>query len=210
MPTFRGAGGLWNNHRAEDLATPEAFQRNRRLVWEWYDWRRQLIAGTEPNAAHLALANLEKRTPSFTLITQNVDGLHDRAGSRNILKLHGDIWRLRCLECRREWDDFAAPLPEIPPRCECGGPARPGVVWFGEELRRDVWNAAEAAVAAAQMVLVIGTSAVVYPAAGLVPLARESGATIIEVNLEATPVTGIVDHAFHGKAGEILPELLPV
>lgn len=210
VPTFRGAGGLWNNHRAEDLATPEAFQRNRRLVWEWYDWRRQLIAGTEPNAAHLALANLEKRTPSFTLITQNVDGLHDRAGSRNILKLHGDIWRLRCLECRREWDDFAAPLPEIPPRCACGGVARPGVVWFGEALPRDAWNAAEASVAAAQMVLVIGTSAVVYPAAGLVPLARESGATIVEVNLEATPVTGIVDHAFHGKAGEILPELLPV
>ena len=210
VPTFRGAGGLWNNYRAEDLATPEAFHRNPDLVWEWYDSRRQAIAAAEPNPAHRALAALEARAPAFTLVTQNVDGLHDRAGSRNVLKLHGDIWRLRCLDCRHEWDDFSAPLAVRPPRCACGGLARPGVVWFGEALPRDVWDAAEAAVLAADVLLVAGTSAVVYPAAGLVPLAREAGATVIEVNLEETPVTGIVDYALHGKAGEILPELLNV
>lgn len=208
MPTFRGAGGLWRSYRAEDLATPEAFHRDPELVWEWYDLRRQAIARAGPNAAHRALAALEERTPEFTLVTQNVDGLHDRAGSRRVLKVHGDIWRLRCVACGREWDDFAAPLAERPPHCGCGGLARPAVVWFGEALPRQVWNAAEAAVAAAEVFLVVGTSAVVYPAAGLVPLARACGAAVVEVNVEATPVTGIADHAFHGKAGEILPELL--
>ena len=208
IPTFRGAGGLWKNYKPEDLATPEAFARDPRLVWEWYNWRRELIAKAAPNAAHLALAQLEIRKPRFTLITQNVDGFDDRACSRRILKLHGDIWRMRCTVCGANWPDRRAPLPSIPPHCHCGGLARPAVVWFGEPLPDGMMNEAEHASASADVFLVIGTSAVVYPAAGLVPHARQSGAKVIEINLEATPFSGMVDCALQGPAGELLPKLL--
>jgi NAD-dependent deacetylase len=208
IPTFRGAGGLWRQFRAEDLATPEAFARDPRLVWEWYDWRRGLIAQAEPNAGHRALAELERRVARFTLITQNVDGLHDRAGSRNVLKVHGDIWIVRCTACGREWRDDRTPLPDLPPRCDCGGLLRPGVVWFGEPLPAQVWQEAEAAVRGAGVLLVIGTAAVVYPAAGLVPLAKAAGARVIEINLDATPFSGDVDRSLRGRAGELLPELI--
>lgn len=209
VPTFRGAGGLWKNFRAEDLATPQAFARDPKVVWEWYDWRRQLLAKVEPNAGHFALAALEGRMAgAFTLVTQNVDGLHDRAGSRNVLKVHGDIWDVRCLDCGRTVRDERAPLPELPPRCDCGGTLRPGVVWFGEALPRDVFEAAQSAMEECEVLLVVGTSAVVYPAAGLAPLARGHGARVIEVNLEETPVSGAVDAALRGKSGEILPLLL--
>ena len=143
IPTFRGAGGLWREFRAEDLATPEAFARDPRLVWEWYDWRRGLIARAEPNAGHRALAELERRAGRFTLITQNVDGLHDRAGSRNILKVHGDIWMVRCTACGRETRDDRVPLPELPPRCECGGLLRPGGIAIdalGDVFVGDTWG----------------------------------------------------------------------
>lgn len=208
IPTFRGAGGLWNNHRAEDLATPQAFARDPRLVWEWYNWRRELIAKTKPNPAHHALVQLETAKPGFTLITQNVDGLHDLAGSGRMLKLHGDIWRLRCTACGSNWPDRRATLPKLPPHCACGGMARPGVVWFGESLPDGIMSEAEHAVAACQVFLVIGTSAVVYPAAGLVPFAKQSGAVIIEINTEPTGFSDIVDFALHGPAGELLPKLL--
>lgn len=208
IPTFRGAGGLWNNYRAEDLATPEAFARDPKLVWEWYNWRRETIAKAKPNAAHQALVKLEIAKPRFTLITQNVDGLHDLAGSGRILKLHGDIWRLRCTVCGSNWPDRRAVLPKLPPHCACGGLARPGVVWFGEPLPEGMMKEAEHAAESAEVFLVIGTSAVVYPAAGLVPFAKQSGAAVIEINTEATEFSQTVDFALQGPAGELLPKLL--
>jgi NAD-dependent deacetylase len=205
IPTFRGAGGMWRNFRPEDLATPEAFDRDPATVWEWYLWRRELIASAQPNAGHFALAKLEERTLHFTLITQNVDGLHDRAGSRNILKVHGDIWINRCRTCGRE----TAELPvDRPPKCGCGGLLRPGVVWFGEALPREVWLGAEKAAGKADVLLVVGTSAQVYPAAGLVPYAQRNGAAVIEVNLEETPFSDAVDVCLRGPSGEILPEMV--
>ncbi len=208
IPTFRGAGGLWREFRPEDLATPEAFARDPKLVWEWYDWRRGLIAAAQPNAGHRALAELERRAPRFTLITQNVDGLDDRAGIRNILKLHGDIWTLGCTACRRRWRDQRAPLPDLPPRCECGGLARPGVVWFGEPLPEGAWEAAARAVRQAEVLLVVGTSAVVYPAAGLIPTAQAAGVKTIEVNLEATGFSDSLDASLRGPSAELLPRLI--
>ncbi len=206
VPTFRGAGGLWKQFRPTDLATPGAFARAPELVWEWYDWRRSVIAKIQPNPAHYALAELERRGRQFTLVTQNVDGLHHRAGSNSVLEIHGSIWKLRCTLCGREWLDRSVPLT-LPPHCECGAPARPGVIWFGETLPADVWSAAQQATSSCDVFLVIGTSAVVYPAAGLVSLARTAGAKIIEINLESTPVSRLIDTVLTGRAGEILPQI---
>jgi NAD-dependent protein deacetylase/lipoamidase len=208
IPTFRDAGGLWKNFRAEDLATPQAFARDPKFVWEWYDWRRSLIANCQPNAGHRALVKFEKRTPNFTLITQNVDGLHDRAGSTRPLKVHGDIWTLRCTVCGHERHDPRPSLPELPPMCTCGGTERPGVVWFGETLPLEIWEKAEQAASAAGVLLVIGTSALVYPAAGLVHLAQASGAKVVEVNPAETPVSGMVDFSWRAPAAQALPQLL--
>ncbi|HTS27694.1 MAG TPA: NAD-dependent deacylase [Bryobacteraceae bacterium] len=208
VPTFRGEGGLWKEYKAEDLATPEAFKRDPRLVWEWYNWRRETIARAAPNAGHKALVQLEIRKPRFTLITQNVDGLHDLAGSGKILKLHGDIWRMICIECRANFPNRRVPLPKIPPHCACGGLARPGVVWFGEPLPDGMIKEAEHAMAAAEVLLVIGTSAVVYPAASLIPYAKQAGARVIEINIEPTAATKTVDLSFQEPAGELLPKLL--
>ncbi len=208
VPTFRGAGGLWKQYRPEDLATPEAFAKDPHLVWEWYDWRRSLISKARPNPGHAALAEMERRKRSFTLVTQNVDGLHDMAGSRNVLKVHGDIWRVRCAACGQDREDKRVPLPELPPRCECGGLLRPGVVWFGEPLPPQVWHEAEEATARAELLLVVGTSAQVYPAAGLVWQAKSAGAKIVEVNLDETPFSDEVDCCLRGRAGELLPHLI--
>ncbi|MFN9263014.1 MAG: SIR2 family NAD-dependent protein deacylase [Acidobacteriota bacterium] len=205
VPTFRGPGGLWRNFRPEELATPEAFARDPRTVWEWYLWRRGLIAATEPNAGHRALAAWEQQHERFTLITQNVDGLHDRAGSRRILKLHGDLWQERCSGCGYQRRNRALAYPALPPPCpDCGAPLRPSVVWFGEPLPRMVWAEAERAVAQADLLLVVGTAAQVYPAAGLVEQAR----CAIEVNPASTPFSSRVALALTGPAGEVLPALL--
>lgn len=208
VPTFRGANGLWRRYRPEELATPEAFARDPRLVWEWYDWRRSLIARAEPNPAHRALAELEQRLPEFALLTQNVDGLENLAGARNVLRLHGDIWLLRCVGCGREEKNSAVPLPALPPRCACGALLRPGVVWFGEALPGDVLERAFAAARRAEVFLVVGTSAVVQPAASLPLVAKQAGARVIEVNLEPTPLSSVADASFFGRAGEILPQLI--
>jgi NAD-dependent deacetylase len=209
IPTFRGEGGLWRRFRAEDLATPEAFATDPKVSWEWYDWRRQVIAKAQPNPGHLALVELENRVPTFTLVTQNVDGLHHRAGSRNIISVHGDIWNVRCLECAYSEKDERAPLPEIPPRCpRCGGLLRPGVVWFGESLPVEPWRAAEAAASKCDVLLVAGTSAVVMPVGGLVGKARQAGARVIEINADQTRISNTVDLSIRGPFGEILPQLL--
>lgn len=209
IPTFRGDGGLWRMFRAEDLATPEAFARDPQLVWEWYDWRRLLIAKAQPNPGHAALAEFSRTHPAFRLVTQNVDGLHERAGSENVIKLHGDIWLLRCTRCGDEWRDLMAPLEILPPRCVlCCAIARPGVVWFGEGLPEAQWTAAQQAVNKADLVLVIGTSAAVYPAASLIPMARSRRATVIEVNVAETAASTYADIVLRGPSGEILPQLL--
>ena len=210
IPTFRGAGGLWRNFRPEDLATPEAFARDPKTVWEWYDWRRGLIRDAKPNLGHYALAQLERRMGGrFVLITQNVDGLHNRAGSERVLKLHGDIWWTLCTACGDVRSDFRVPLPELPPRCAaCGGLLRPGVVWFGEPLPARTWEQAEEAARTCDLLIVAGTSAVVYPAASLAPLAKRHGARIIEINTEATPLSGEADLCLKGPSGEILPQII--
>jgi NAD-dependent deacetylase len=210
IPTFRGAGGLWRNFRPEDLATPGAFARDPKTVWEWYDWRRGLIRDAKPNLGHYALAQLERRMGGrFVLITQNVDGLHNRAGSERVLKLHGDIWWTLCTACGDVRSDFRVPLPELPPRCAaCGGLLRPGVVWFGEPLPARTWEQAEEAARTCDVLIVAGTSAVVYPAASLAPLAKRHGARIIEINTEATPLSGEADLCLKGPSGEILPQII--
>lgn len=215
VPTFRGSGGLWRNYSPQQLATPEAFERDPVLVWQWYDWRRGLIHNAQPNPGHLALAELERRVTNsgrkpeaFALITQNVDGLHDRAGSRRILKLHGDIWLLRCVGCGREEVNEQVPLAELPPRCPCGSLLRPGVVWFGEALPSDVWEQAEQAALGADLFMVIGTSGAVYPAAGLAEMARHSGAGVVVINPDATPLDAAAEWVLRGPSGEILRRLV--
>lgn len=206
IPTFRDSGGLWRNFRPEDLATPQAFHRDPTLVWEWYEWRRNLVRNCRPNPAHEALAVLDAGKPRFLLITQNVDRLEERAGAKRIARLHGSIWDVRCTACSHS-DIIYGPFEELPPRCGCGGILRPGVVWFGEALPRQQWDAAYRAATTAELFLVAGTSAVVYPAAGLVAAARDSGARVIEVNLEATGHTLAAHVALRGPAGVIFREL---
>ena len=208
VPTFRDPGGLWQNYRPEDLATPEAFQRDPLLVWKWYDWRRSLIADCRPNLGHYALRDIEQRVAVFTLITQNVDGLHERAGSQRVLKIHGDIWWVTCLQCEQTTTDLRTPLPELPPRCPCGGMLRPGVVWFSESLPKWAWQQAEEAVKTCEVLIVAGASAVVYPAASLAPLALASGARVIEINTEETPLSGAATCFLRGPSGELLPLLI--
>lgn len=208
VPTFRGADGLWRSYRAEDLATPEAFARNPTLVWEWYNWRRELIATKRPNAAHEALAALERRAERFWLITQNVDGLHRDAGSTKLSEIHGNIWTVRCTGCRRLAENRDVPIA-VPPACPaCGALLRPHIVWFGEALEEVVLDRCMEALSRCELFLVIGTSGLVYPAASFAPIAKAAGAFVAEVNLDPTPHTALVDLAIQGRAAEIVPRLL--
>ncbi len=207
VPTFRGADGLWKQYRAEELATPQAFRRDPRLVWEWYDWRRGLIARCRPNDAHRTLAEMEQHIERFALITQNVDGLHRLAGSRNVIELHGNLWQVRCVREGVIKEDRRVPIGEIPPRCQCGALLRPNVVWFGESLPPAVLSAAYAAVEDCEVMLVIGTSAVVQPAASLPLLAKQHGAYLIELNVQRTALSPHADEVILGPAAVELPKL---
>lgn len=234
VPTFRGEDGLWKHYRAEDLATPTAFARDPRLVWEWYGWRRELIGRCAPNAAHRALAEWAARRPGVTVVTQNVDGLHERAAwearegsgpggdqgsgvqpggvGGEIVEIHGSIFRSRCTRCgsraphRERVEAFA--LDTLPRCADCDGLLRPDVIWYGESLEEGVLARAVEAAAGADVCLVVGTSGLVHPAAGLPGLTRDQGGTVIEVNLESTPLTGLAEVSIRGPAGEVLPNLL--
>ncbi len=208
VPTFRGEGGLWRSYRAEELATPEAFARDPKLVWEWYDYRRQLVSKAEPNAGHRALVELENLVPSFLLITQNVDNLHQRAGSRAVCELHGNLFRARCTAEGTTRADLPTPLSEIPPVCECGALLRPDIVWFGESLPVDVLATAGREAHHSNVMFVVGTSAVVYPAAALPERAASGGAFVVEVNVDRTPISSMVDVTLLGSAADILPAIL--
>jgi len=209
VPTFRGEDGLWKKFRPEELARFDAFIRNPDLVWEWYAYRKKLIAEVRPNAGHEALAALQDLIPVVTVVTQNVDNLHRRAGSRNVLELHGNIERNYCIGCGKPYENETAMALGEAPRClSCGSLIRPDVVWFGEELPAEEWTEAMRACRRADLLLVIGTSAVVYPAASLPYAAIEAGAYVVEINLERTEFSGRADEFLSGKSGEILPLLL--
>jgi len=209
VPTFRDAQtGLWAKYRPEELATPTAFRRNPKLVWEWYAWRRQLVADAKPNPGHFALVEMETLFPQFALITQNVDGLHQLAGSRNVIELHGNISKTKCFDedtFVSEWKETG----DVPPKCpNCGGLLRPAVVWFEEPLPEIEIQKAMSASANCDVILSVGTSTVVYPAAGLPAMALEHGATVVEINPQPTPFTPKATFALQGASGVVLPEIL--
>ena len=210
LDTFRGAGGLWERMRPEELATPEAFRADPGKVWRWYAWRYRQAAAARPNPAHEAIARLESLFPAVMVVTQNVDGLHQRAGSRSLLELHGTITRAVCERCRTSWDmsEAAAESSERPPVCSCGGRFRPAVVWFGEALPQEVLVLAYEEATFCDLFISVGTSAVVYPAAGLIELAHQAGACLIEVNPEPTPFSRVMDLRLAAPAGEALPALV--
>ncbi|MFC7516170.1 NAD-dependent deacetylase [Herbaspirillum sp. GCM10030257] len=209
IPTFRDAQtGLWAKFRAEDLATPEAFRRDPVTVWNWYAWRRELMADARPNPAHLAIAQMQQVVPELTVITQNVDGLHAKGGSTNIIELHGNIWNDFCVDCRQPAKGEET-TDHVPPRCtHCGGMLRPGVVWFGEALPADAWTRASEVLEVADVFFCIGTSSLVEPAASLPRYARSCGRTVVQINPEATSHDEIAQYVLRGKAGEVLPQLV--
>ncbi len=222
IPTFRDAQtGYWARFRPEDLATPEAFRRDPDLVWRWYAERRRAVLGVTPNAGHRALARLEGRVERFSLVTQNVDGLHARAGSRTVIELHGSILRVRCFKSCVSYtagtDKAATGAPEAeavfaadtPPRCpHCGDFLRPDVVWFGESLPEDAIEAAVAATEQCDLFLSVGTSTVVYPAAMLPDAARDAGATVVEINPQETPFSARASLSIRGTAATVLPAVI--
>jgi NAD-dependent deacetylase len=204
IPTFRGKEGIWNKLRPEELANFDAFLRNPEMVWEWYNHRKKIIHESKPNAAHIAIAEAQKYFDEVTVITQNIDNLHRRAGSKKIFELHGNIERNYCINCKKFYNeglDFIAGVP----KCRCGGLIRPDVVWFGEYLPMDQFNGGEKAAANCDVFFAVGTSAVVYPAAGLINVAENGSAVIVEVNIEETALSHLANYTFFGKAGEILP-----
>lgn len=208
IPTFRGSNGLWSKFKPEELATPEAFERDPVKVWSWYRWRMELIARAKPNPAHYTLAELERQNILKCVITQNVDGLHQKAGSRRVLELHGNIWRVKCTSCNFK-GELEKPPEDIPPKCPlCNSLLRPDVVWFGEPLPQKVWEKAVEEALKCDVMLVIGTSGIVMPAALLPRIAWRSGAKIVEVNPEETPITALAHLKIRKPAGKFFNEVL--
>ncbi len=208
VPTFRGAGGLWEGCRVEDVATPEAFARDPAFVWRFYDERRQQLMSIHPSAAHLAIVALEQRCADVVIATQNIDDLHHLAGSRRVLELHGNIWKARCTRCATVADYREVPV-RFPPTCvRCGGMLRPHVVWFGESLDESIVEATLEALSRCDVLLVIGTSGAVYPVAGFPAVAKERGAFLVEVNPQRTPISELADVVLLGRASETVPQLV--
>lgn len=204
IPTFRGKDGIWNKLKPEELANFNAFMRNPQMVWEWYNHRKKIIHNSQPNKGHLAIAEMQNLFEDVTIVTQNIDNLHRRAGSKNIFELHGNIERNFCIKCKTFYNeelDFSDGVP----KCSCSGLIRPDVVWFGEYLPEDQFMGGEDAARNSDIFFVVGTSAVVYPAAGLVMVAKKSGSYLVEVNVQATEVSSYADESFLGEAGKILP-----
>jgi NAD-dependent deacetylase len=209
VPTFRGTEGIWQKFKPEELASMDAFRRNPALVWEWYAHRKKIIAAIRPNPGHYALARMEQIFPQFCIITQNIDNLHRRAGSKTVYELHGNIERNYCISCGASYWNEEVLLHAGVPRCTaCGGWIRPDVVWFGELLPEEQWDASTRAAESADVFLSIGTSGVVYPAASLPILAKRRGAFLVEINPEPTPLTDVADEFLQGPSGMILPDLL--
>ena len=207
IPTFRGKEGLWKKFRPEELANFNAFITNPEMVWEWYNHRKKIIHDAQPNEGHLTIARMQKYFDKVTIVTQNIDNLHRRAGSNDIFELHGNIERNFCVNCKEFYNeelDFSKGVP----KCKCGGLIRPDVVWFGEMLPEDQFRGGESASVNSDLFFVVGTSAVVYPAAGLVYAAKQGGAVIVEINIEQTEVSSIADYSFFGESGKVLPEIL--
>ena len=208
IPTFRGPEGLWKHYRAEELATPQAFEKNPELVWEWYCWRRGIISKAKPNPGHIAIAELEKRYDDFLLITQNVDGLHRASGSHKLVEIHGCIWQTRCVKCNAIEQDNELDYRNIGPCIRCGGRKRPNVVWFGEPIPPMSLNSAFSAAESCDLMIVAGTSGIVQPVASLPFMAKKAGAYIIEINVDTTPISAVADIFLKGKSGEVLPGLI--
>jgi NAD-dependent deacetylase len=208
VPTFRGTDGIWSKLKPEELASMNAFMKNPSMVWEWYAHRKKIMSGIAPNPGHHALVLMESLAPSFAVITQNIDNLHRRAGSRTVYELHGNIERNYCMKCGKPYgNDFEA-APSGVPRCPaCGGLVRPDVVWFGEMLPEDEWEASVRAAEGADLFMSIGTSAIVYPAASLPLIAKRAGAYLLEINAEPTPLTAQADEFLQGPSGILLPLL---
>ncbi|MGE5402019.1 MAG: SIR2 family NAD-dependent protein deacylase [Ignavibacteriales bacterium] len=208
ISTFRGTDGIWNKLKPEELANFDAFLKNPDRVWEWYQYRRHIIHQSQPNPAHLAIAEMQDYFKELVVVTQNVDNLHNRAGSRTVYELHGNIERNYCIKCKTHYNspDFAA--EGRVPRCNCGGLIRPDIVWFGEMLPESDFTASETAAERCDIMFAVGTSAVVYPAAQIPLIAKRFGAYLVEVNLEETELSPLADYVLLGRAGEILPGIL--
>lgn len=208
LPTFRGEDGLWEGHRAEELATPEAFARDPVKVWRFYEWRRGLVLAATPNAGHRAVARLQHALPRVTVVTQNVDGLHQEGGSTEVVELHGSIRRVRCTREGTVRPALGGAFVELPPRCPgCGAVLRPDVVWFGEPLPEAAWRRAVEAARQSALFLVVGTSALVTPAAGLVVIAARAGAFVVEVNPDETEATPLAHRVLRAPAAKVLPRI---